>query len=177
MVDLACRTALSYRGVAHITIPVDFQEEKLHSWERSKRNIGGHTNAIQTQSYKIPDQEQLRGAAEILNAGKKVAIMAGRGAIGSADQIEQVAELLGAPIVKPLLGKSSVPDDSPYTTGSIGLLGTAPSQEALETCDTLLMVGTSFPYLEYLPNPGQAKAVQIDLDPKRNALRYPVDVG
>src|SRR5205823_5709427 len=97
----------------------------------------------------------------------KVAILAGQGALRATDELEQVAELLAAPIVKPLLGKAAVPDDSPYTTGPIGLLGTAPSQEALEACDTLLMVGTSFPYIEFLPRPGQARAVQIELDPMR----------
>src|SRR4029434_8256723 len=89
----------------------------------------------------------------------------------------QVAEKLGAPIIKALLGKAAVPDDSPYTTGGVGLLGTRPSQEAMEQCDTLLMVGTSFPYIEFLPTPGQARAVQIDLDPTRIGLRYPVEVA
>ena len=119
----------------------------------------------------------LEKAAEILNAGEKVAILAGRGALGATDELEQVAELLGAPIVKPLLGKAAVPDDSPYTTGGIGLLGTKPSQEAMEDCDTLLMVGTSFPYIEFMPKPKQARGVQIELDPKRIGLRYPVEVG
>jgi len=177
VMDLACRTALAYRGVAHITIPVDFQEEKVHSWDRSKRNLANFTNAVRTQSYKVPADSELQRAAEILNQGKKVAILAGRGALGAGELVEQVAELLAAPIAKPLLGKSVIPDDSPYTTGPVGLLGTAPSQEIMEDCDTLLMVGTSFPYLEFLPKPGQAKGVQIDIDPKRIALRYPVDVG
>jgi pyruvate dehydrogenase (quinone) len=106
-----------------------------------------------------------------------VAIVAGRGALGAADELERVADLLAAPIVKALLGKAVVPDDSPYTTGAIGLLGTRPSQEALEACDTLLIVGTSFPYIEYYPKPGQASGVQIELDPMRIGLRYPVDVG
>jgi pyruvate dehydrogenase (quinone)/pyruvate oxidase len=119
----------------------------------------------------------LRQAAEILNAGQKVAILAGRGAIGATAELEEIADKLGAPIVKPLLGKASVPDDSPYTTGTIGLLGTRPSQEAMEECDTLLMVGTSFPYIEYLPKPGQVRAVQIELDPARIGLRHPVEVG
>src|SRR5512138_2519597 len=103
--------------------------------------------------------------------------MAGRGALGATDELERAAELLGAPIVKALLGKAAVPDDSPYTTGTIGLLGTRPSQDAIESCDTVLMVGTSFPYLEFLPKPGQARAVQIELDPVRIGLRYPVEVG
>src|SRR5207247_10220890 len=108
---------------------------------------------------------------------RKLAILAGRGALGAAEELERTADLLAAPIVKALLGKAAVPDDSPYTTGAIGLLGTRPSQEALEECDTLLMVGTSFPYIEYYPKPGQALAVQIELDPMRIGLRYPVEVG
>ena len=177
IVDLACRTALSRRGVAHITIPVDFQDQEVKDGKRSKRNLGQHTNAIRTESYKLPYQEELQQAAKILNDGKKVAILAGRGALEAGDQVEQVADLLAAPIAKPLLGKGVVPDDSPYTTGPIGLLGTRPSQESMEQCDTLLMIGTSFPYIEYLPKPGQAKGVQIDIDPSRIALRYPVEVG
>jgi pyruvate dehydrogenase (quinone) len=116
-------------------------------------------------------------AAEILNAGKRIAILAGRGALDAGDVLEQTAEILGAPIIKALLGRAAVPDDSPYTTGTIGLLGTMPSQEAMEECDTLFMVGTSFPYIEFLPKPGQARAVQIELDPMRIGLRYAVEVG
>ncbi|HKW27102.1 MAG TPA: thiamine pyrophosphate-dependent enzyme [Terriglobales bacterium] len=177
IMDLACRTALAYHGVAHVTIPVDFQEEKVHDSQRSKRNLANFTNSVRTRSYEVPAESELHRAADILNRGKKVAILAGRGALGAGDLLEQIAELLAAPIAKPLLGKSVVPDDSPYTTGPVGLLGTAPSQEILEDCDTLLMVGTSFPYLEFMPKPGQAKGVQIDIDPKRISLRYPVDVG
>lgn len=177
VIDLACRTAISYGGVAHITIPVDFQEQEVKKRERSQRNIPGHTSDVRTRSYRVPDESQLQQAADILNSGKKVAILAGRGALGCGDQLEQIAELLAAPIVKPLLGKAVVPDDSPYTTGSIGLLGTAPSQDVMEKCDRLLMVGTSFPYLEYLPEPDQAKGVQIDINPMRIGLRFPVDVG
>src|SRR5262249_10863078 len=100
-----------------------------------------------------------------------------RGALTATDELEAAAEMLGAPIIKPLLGKGAVPDDSVYTTGSIGLLGTRPSQEALEACDTLLLVGTSFPYIEFYPKPHQARAVQTELDPMRIGLRYPVEVG
>jgi pyruvate dehydrogenase (quinone) len=174
--DLACRTALSYRGVAHITFPVDLQEQKAER-KRSRRNVPHHTADVFAQGARLPDEDALRQAATILNTGKRVAILAGRGALGAADQLEQVAEKLGAPIIKALLGKAAVPDDSRYTTGGIGLLGTKPSQEALEACDTLLMVGTSFPYIEFLPKPGQARGVQVDLDPARIGLRYPVEVG
>jgi pyruvate dehydrogenase (quinone) len=132
---------------------------------------------VYARSARLPDQTDLEKAAEILNAGKKVVILAGRGALNATDELEQAAEFLGAPIVKALLGKAVVPDDSPYTTGGIGLLGTRPSQEAMEDCDTLLMVGTSFPYIEFMPKPGHARGVQIELDPKRIGLRYPVEVG
>lgn len=176
VVDLACRTALSYRGVAHINFPVDLQETKADKGY-SKRNIPHHSIEIFSRSARLPHEADLQQAANVLNEGKRIAIMAGAGALEATDELEQIAELLGAPIIKPLLGKASVPDDSPYTTGGIGLLGTAPSQEALEDCDTLFLIGTSFPYMEFYPKPGQARAVQIDLDPARIGLRYPVEVG
>jgi pyruvate dehydrogenase (quinone) len=173
--DLACRTAIAYRGVAHINFPVDLQEQK--DGERSKRNVADHTSDVLACRARLPADEDLIRAAQILNGGKKVAILCGQGALDATDQLEEAAEILAAPIVKALLGKAAVPDDSPYTTGGIGLLGTAPSQEVLENCDTLLMVGTSFPYIEFLPKPGQARGVQIDLDPARIGLRFPVEVG
>ena len=176
VVDLACRTALAYRGVSHLTLPVDVQEMPADEG-RSKRNIAHHTSEAWARSARLPSDEDLRQAADVLNAGTKIAILAGRGALGATDELEAVAETLGAPIAKPLLGKGAVPDDSPYTTGTIGLLGTRPSQDAMESCDTLLIVGSSFPYLEFMPKPGQARAVQIDLDPIRIGLRYPVEVG
>jgi pyruvate dehydrogenase (quinone) len=175
--DLACRTALSYRGVSHITIPVDIQDFETDEMEKSKRNVPHHTSEIQAFGGLFPSAENMRRAAELLNSGKKVTILAGRGALGATDELEQLAELLGAPIVKALLGKAAVPDDSPYTTGGIGLLGSKPSQEAMESCDTLFIVGSSFPYIEFLPKPGQAHCVQVDADPARISLRYPVEVG
>jgi pyruvate dehydrogenase (quinone) len=175
--DLAVRTALAYRTVSHITFPVDFQEMEVKNRQRSKRNIPHHTSRAEADGAMLADPDDLRQAAEILNAGKKVAILAGRGALNATRELEQAAELLAAPVVKALLGKGAVPDDSPYTTGTIGLLGTRPSQEAMEECDTLLMVGSSFPYLEFLPKPDQAKGVQIEIDPKRIGLRFPVEVG
>ena len=177
IVDLACRMAIGYRGVAHITFPVDLQEAEVKSKQRSKRNVPHHTSHAQAELPQLPSTAELHSAADILNEGKKVAILAGRGALDAGTQLESVAELLGAPILKALLGKACVPDDSPYTTGGIGLLGTLPSQEAMESCDTLLIVGSSFPYIEFMPKPGQARGVQIDLDPKRIGLRYPVEVG
>jgi pyruvate dehydrogenase (quinone) len=173
---LACRTALLRRGVAHITFPVDLQEREIKA-ERSKRNIPGHTSDVLSQGARMPHEGDLAQAADILNAGTRIAILAGRGALGAGPELEQVADILGAPIVKALLGKAAVPDDSPFTTGTIGLLGTRPSQDVVEECDTLLMVGTSFPYIEFLPKPGRARGVQIEVDPTRIGLRYPVDVG
>jgi pyruvate dehydrogenase (quinone) len=177
VVELACRTALAYRGVAHITMPVDLQSHSLKSATRSKRNVPNHVSDLMAESAQVPAEDQLARAAAILNEGKAVAILAGRGALNARNEVIAAAERLGAPIVKPLLGKAVVPDDHPYTTGGSGLLGTRPSQEALENCDTLLMIGTSFPYIEYYPKPGQAKCVQIELDPKRIGLRHPVDAA
>src|SRR5213593_4727619 len=167
VVDLACRTALAYRGVAHITIPVDFQEHELKDRKRSNRNVPHHTSDIYAPLPQIPRQSDLQRAADILNEGRKVAILAGQGALHAGDELEEAAEVLGAPIIKALLGKACVPDDSPYTTGGIGLLGTLPSEEAMEECDTLLIVGSTLPYIEFYPKIGQAKCVQIDIDPTR----------
>jgi len=174
--DLACRTAISRRTVAHLTFPVDLQDKPVER-KGSKRNIPHHTSDVLSRSARLPAEMDVAQAAAILNEGRKVAILAGQGALGAGDLLEEAADRLAAPIVKALLGKAVVPDDSPFTTGTVGLLGSKPSQEALETCDTLLMVGTSFPYLEFLPKPGDARAVQIELNPARVGLRYPVEVG
>ena len=173
--SLACRTALARRTVTHINFPVDLQEQKVK--QRSKRNLPHHVSDVQACGAGIPCDDDMRRAAEVLNAGEKVAILAGRGALGAGEEVERVAEILGAPVIKPLLGKGVIPDDSPYTTGGIGLLGTRASTDVIESCDTLLLLGTSFPYIEFLPKPGSAKAVQIDIDPVRIGLRVPVDVG
>ncbi|MFO7653680.1 MAG: thiamine pyrophosphate-binding protein [Candidatus Krumholzibacteriia bacterium] len=175
--EQACRMALSRRGVAHITVPVDFQHMEMDEARTSKRNRPGHTSAAGVQRADTPSEHDLRSAAAVLDAGKKIVILAGAGALNATDELLEMAERLQAPIAKALLGKAAVPDDSPYTTGAIGLLGTTASQEAMENCDTLLMVGTSFPYIEFLPQPGQARGVQIDLDPARIGLRYPVEAG
>ncbi|MBV8884416.1 MAG: thiamine pyrophosphate-requiring protein [Chroococcidiopsidaceae cyanobacterium CP_BM_RX_35] len=175
--DLACRAALSYRSVAHINFPLDFQELNANKKKVSMLNVPHHTSATRAHSAQLPSEDDLMRAVEVLNAGKRVAILAGRGALKATDELEQLAEKLGAPIVKALLGKAAVPDHSPYTTGGIGLIGTKPSQDVMEECDTLLMVGTSFPYISFLPKPGQARGVQIDIDPMRIGLRYPVEVG
>ena len=173
--NLACRTALAYRGVAHINFPVDLQE--LTTDARSKRNVAGYASEVSSRGARLPSDEDLRRAAQVLNEGRRVAILVGQGALEATDELETMAKRLGAPVIKTILGKAAMPDDSPYTTGGIGLLGTKPSQEAMEECDTLFMVGTSFPYIEFLPPPGQARAVQVDLNPARIGLRYPVEVG
>ena len=174
--DLAIRTALTSRSVSHITIPVDVQVESMKKG-RSKRDPAHHTSAVPAHFEQLPSSVDLEHATDILNRGKRIVILAGQGALHATDELEAMAEKLGAPVVKALLGKAAVPDDSPYTTGGIGLLGTEPSQDAIEDCDTLFMVGTSFPYVEFLPEPGDVKCVQIDLDPQRISLRYPADVG
>jgi pyruvate dehydrogenase (quinone)/pyruvate oxidase len=136
-----------------------------------------HTNARWPMPLAVPRQEELQAAARILDAAERPVILVGQGALGATDQVLALAEKLGAPIVKALLGKAVGPDDSPYTTGGIGLLGTKPSQEAMEECDALLIIGSSFPYMEYLPKHDEAKGIQIDDKPDRIGLRYPVSVG
>jgi pyruvate dehydrogenase (quinone) len=143
----------------------------------SSRNRPHHVSERMAEGGHWPDANALQRAAYVLNEGKKIVIMAGRGALGATEHLLQIAETLAAPIVKPLLGKAAVPDRHPLTTGGIGLLGTKPSQTALEECDTLLIVGSSFPYIEFYPKPGQARCVQIELDPQRIGLRYPAEVG
>ena len=177
VVDEAIRTALTQRGVAHIQIPKDIQEWTSDEAERSSANVARHSADIFQVHAGLPTDESLKSAASIINDGKKVAIMAGAGALAARDEVLQLAQTAAAPIIKPLLGKAVVPDDSQYTTGGIGLLGTGPSQDALGECDTLVIVGSSFPYMEFYPKPGQAKIVQIDIDPSRIGLRAPADVG
>lgn len=174
--DLAVRSAITKRGVAHITIPVDVQVQEIKVG-RSPRNPVNHTSTVPAYPEHVPPPIDVEHAADILNRGRRVAILAGQGAMHATNELEEIAELLGAPIIKALLGKAAVPDDSPYTTGGIGLLGTEPSQDALEACDTLFIVGSSYPYIEFLPKPGSVKCVQIDIDPQRVSLRHPADVA
>lgn len=174
---LACRSALSKRGVAHLSIASDVQEQDLGEAERSKRNKAGHMPNRWFEGERLPSEQDLAQAAEILNSAKRVAILAGRGARGARAELERTADLLGAPVAKALLGKAVLPDDHPHSTGGIGILGTRPSQEAMEQCEALLVVGSTFPYIEYYPKPGQARGVQIDRDGQRIGLRYPVEVG
>src|SRR5690348_10236101 len=177
VVDEAIKTALSRRTVAHITIPKDMQEWTRSNGKRSDANVPKHSADLFAAARPVPQRALLEEAADIINAGSRVAMLVGRGCLGARDEVMELAERAGAPIIKALLGKGVVPDDSPYTTGGIGLLGTAPSQDAMEECDTLIIAGSSFPYLEFYPKPGQAKTVQIDVSPTRIGLRHPVDVG
>lgn len=177
VLDEAIKTALSYRGVAHITIPKDVQEWKMSDRRRSSMNVKHHSANILAPQYPIPPQSEFESAARMIGEGSKVAILVGRGALGARKQVLELAGKLKAPVVKALLGKAVIPDDSPYSLGGIGLLGTAPSQDALHECDTLIMAGTSFPYVEFLPKPDQANVIQIDIDPTRIGLRANADVG
>ena len=175
-VALACRTALARRGVAHLAIPVDVQEQTLDADKPSPRNKAGATQAY-AESPHAPDPEAIAAAADILAGGQKIMILAGQGAAQAGAELLALADHLGAPIAKALLGKAVAPDGHPLVTGGVGYLGARPSQEGLAACDTLLIVGSGFPYIEYYPKPGQAKVVQIDIDPARISLRYPVDAA
>lgn len=177
VVDEAIKTALAWRTVAHITIPKDIQDWTASEDTRSVANVTSHSSDLYTAVHPVPPAASLQAAADLINGGTKVAILAGRGCLGARDELVQLSELAGAPIVKALLGKAAVPDRHPNTTGGIGLLGTAPSQDALQECDTLIIAGSSFPYMEFYPKPGQAKTVQIDISPTRIGLRHPADIG
>jgi pyruvate dehydrogenase (quinone) len=176
LVDAGCRAALAGRGVAHINCPVDLQEQTLGKDEPSTKKVEGHTSDVWREPVVVPCDRDVRDAAAVLNAGTKTVILAGQGALGAGDELEELADIMAAPIVKPLLGKAAVPDDSPFTTGGIGLLGTEPSEVAMEEADTLLMVGTSFPYMEFYPKHDRCRGVQIDRDAARIGLRFPVEV-
>ncbi len=176
LADEACRHALNHRGVSHITFPVDYQEYEP-SRKRTMHKVEGSTGDYWSRPRACPSESELKAAAEILNTAKKPIILVGQGAKGAGTEIIEIAEKLGAPIVKALLGKEVVPDDHPLCTGGLGLLGTTPSVEAMEECDTLFIIGSSFPYMEYLPKPGKAKGVQIDDKADRIGLRFPIDVG
>src|ERR671924_797435 len=174
-VDIACRTALAQRGVSHLTIPIDIQETRLKG-KYSRHKVAGHTSDVYANLI-LPDRPLIQKAADILNSGKRVVILTGQGTLNAGDELAAVAERLGAPIVKALLGKAVIPDDHPHNLGGLGLLGTEPASDAMSEADTLLMVGTSFPYIDYLPKPGQARGIQIDIKPEKIGLRYPVEVG
>ncbi|MDQ3856658.1 MAG: thiamine pyrophosphate-binding protein [Chloroflexota bacterium] len=175
--DMAARMAITHRGPVHIAIPIDIQAGEAVTGDRSIKNIEGHSGVVSQAQKRLPPRGQLERAAAVLSGKRRPVIFAGAGARGAGDELERVAEILGAPIVKAMLGKDCVPDDSPYCTGGFALVGTRPSQEALKGCDAILIVGSSSPYIEFLPQPGQAVGVQIDDLPERLGLRYPVEVG
>jgi pyruvate dehydrogenase (quinone) len=173
--DRAFRAALGGRTVAAIILPHDVQMKNAVD-EPPKKHGRQHSAPGFTPSRLVPPDELLRQAADVLNAGRKVAMLVGAGALSAADEVQQVAERLGAGVAKSLLGKAVLPDDLPFVTGSVGWLGTPASNRMMRECDTLLIVGTNFPYTEFLPDPGSARAVQVDVEPRNLALRYPVEV-
>src|SRR5919201_2609603 len=174
LIDRAVRVALASRSVTCVIVPDDVQEAPHEEPPRMHGAVfsGGPISRPRL----VPRDDDLKRAADVLNAGSKVAMLVGQGALGATDEVVQVADLLGAGVAKALNGRAVVPDDLPFVTGSIGLLGTKPSDDMMQGCDTLLMVGTSFPYSEWLPEVGQARAVQIDLDARNLSMRYPTEV-
>ncbi|MFE3637514.1 thiamine pyrophosphate-requiring protein [Streptomyces sp. NPDC059168] len=175
VIDRAMRTAHAKRTVTALIIPADVQEldyaPPTHAFKMVPSSLGMASYAP------VPAAADIERAAEVLNRGEKVAILIGQGARGARDEVEETAEVLGAGVAKALLGKDALPDDLPYVTGSIGLLGTRPSYELMRDCDTLLVIGSSFPYTQFLPELDQARAVQIDIDPFMVGLRYPFEVN
>ncbi len=175
-VDRALRTAQARRSVTAVIVPKDVQEMDAVAKPPHAHNTV-HTGVGYTRPRVVPQDADLQRAAAVLNAGEKVAILVGAGAIGAADEVVAVADALGAGCAKALLGKAVLPDDLPWVTGTIGLLGTGASSELMQHCDTLLMVGSTFPYGEFLPKEGQARGVQIDLKGENLGLRYPMEVN
>ena len=173
--DRALRIAKNERTVTCIILPNDLQEADYEEPEHLHGTI--HSSLSYAAPNIVPHRPDLQQAAHILNEGQKVAMLIGAGAIHAAEEVKDVAELLGAGVAKALLGKAALPDDLPYVTGAIGLLGTKPSWDLMTECDTLLMIGSSFPYSEFLPREGQAKAVQIDISGRMLGIRYPMDVN
>jgi pyruvate dehydrogenase (quinone) len=176
LIDRAMRIAQADRTVTCVIVPNDLQEEPAQPVPPHKHGTV-HSSIGYRAPRVIPVGEDLHRAAEILGAGERVAILIGQGAMHAGAEVEQVADLLGAGVAKALLGKAALPDDLPWVTGSIGLLGTKPSWDMMQDADTLLMVGSSFPYSEFLPEEGQARGVQIDIDGRMLGIRYPMEVG
>ncbi|HEX4813942.1 MAG TPA: thiamine pyrophosphate-dependent enzyme [Nonomuraea sp.] len=178
LVDLAVRTAYARRGVAHLTVPNDIQvaEASADPYKHVAPARSPQTMPLYLQPPGIPRQEDIERAAEVLNRAERPAMLVGQGALHARQEVLAVAEALGAPVVKTLPGKAVIPDDSPYTTGGIGLLGTRPSEELMEDADVLFMVGTNFPYSKFLPEPGSARVVQFEAEPTRAGARIPTDV-
>jgi pyruvate dehydrogenase (quinone) len=175
LVDRAFRTAAARRSVTCVIVPSDVQD--LDYEDPPVAHGTTHTGVGYAAVAHVPDQDALQRAADVLNAGRKVAMLVGAGALGATNEVIAVANALQAGVAKALLGKAVLPDDLPWATGQIGILGTKPSWDLMQDCDTLLMVGSSFPYTEFLPKPGQARGVQIDVDETRLSLRYPMEVN
>jgi pyruvate dehydrogenase (quinone)/pyruvate oxidase len=178
VIDTAIRTAYARRGVAHLTFPNDIQvaDADADPWAHVAPASPPRTSPIMLKAPGRPREEDLQRLADLLNDGKKIAILAGAGALHAREELLTLAETLGAPIVKTLSGKATVPDDSPYTTGGIGLLGTKPSEDLMDEIDTLFLVGTNFPYTKHLPEPGQVRVGQIEADPARAGARIATEV-
>ena len=176
LVDRAVRIARAERTVTCLIVPNDLQEEKAVP-EAPRAHGTVHSGPGYSEPARVPAEPALIQAAEILNAGDRVAILVGAGALEATDEVIEVADLLGAGVAKALLGKAAVPDDLPFVTGSIGLLGTKPSYDLMTGCDTLLMIGSSFPYAEFLPEAGEARGVQIDIDARMIGIRYPMEAN
>lgn len=175
LIDRAVRTAIGERRVTALILPNDLQEEEYK--EPARAHGTAHSGVGYTKPKVVPYDADLQRAADVLNAGEKIAILVGAGALEAGDEVRAIAEKLGAGVAKALLGKAVLPDDLPWVTGSIGLLGTEPSYKLMTECDTLLMIGSGFPYSEFLPKEGQARGVQIDLQPDMLSLRYPMEVN
>jgi pyruvate dehydrogenase (quinone) len=175
LVDRAMRTAITSRTVACIIVPVDVQHAKAEDPERIHGSV--FSSAELSPARVMPEDAELARAAEVLNAGRKVAILIGQGAKGAQQEVIEVADVLGAGVAKALNGRAALPDDLPFVTGSIGLLGTKPSSDMMAGCDTLLMVGSNFPFADWLPEEGQARGVQIDIDGRLIGMRYPMEVA
>ena len=176
IVDRAVRTAAAFRAVTCVIVPKDVQEQEAVPKPPRTHNMM-HSSVGYSAPVVIPTQPDLQRAADILNSGKRVAIIVGQGAANATDEVLAVVDRLGAGVAKALLGKHVVPDDLPYVTGTLGLLGTRPSSDMMNECDTLLMIGTSYPYSEFLPKEGQARGIQIDIDARNVGLRFPTEVN
>ena len=175
--DRACRTALGERGVAHLTCAKDVQAYTLGQDKSSMENHGVRTSSSWQPITAAPSLDQLRAAADILNGGQRVAILAGQGCLNARPELERLADTLAAPVSKALLGRTVISDDSPFSLGGVGHIGTGPSEWAMHACDTVLILGSTMPWLDSYPKAGQARGIQVDLKPDRIGLRYPVEVG
>jgi pyruvate dehydrogenase (quinone)/pyruvate oxidase len=173
--DIACRTAIVRKGVSHISIPIDVQYEKIKN-NYSQHNTKNHTTHHKTLPT-ISPVKVIKDASKLINSKKKIVILVGQGALQAKKEVESLAQILHAPVVKALLGKAVLSDDSKFSLGGLGMLGTEPASKAMTNADLLIMIGTSFPYHEYLPNPKTALGIQIDINPEKIGLRYPVDIG